>query len=530
MHWRYRWLVNVSAVLMLGVTIGAQRLSSQQLANPGTDTWPTYNGDYSGKRFSTNKQINRNNAGALTMAWAFQPNIPAGAALKSTPLVVDGIMYFTVPDHVWAIDARSGREIWHYDYPQSEGNHIGQRGVAVSNDLLYFETPDAHLVCLTARDGKMKWNVELADVKRGYWATMAPLVIRNHVIAGVSGDENNLPGFLVSVDPLTGQMQWKWNSIPQPGEPAANTWPGMAEPGQYGGGMTWLTGTYDPDLNLLYWGTANPTPVLQGAPRRGDDLYTCSVVALDPDTGKLVWYFQPSPHDTHDWDAVMTPMLVDTEFHGAKRKLLVQASRNGYFFVLDRTSGKSLLSVPYMPINWSTGTDESGRPLAKADKDPSATGTLVEPDMEGSTNWMGPSLSPQTMLVYVSARQSYALYFTDTAHTPEGFAGDAPSVWSHSTLKALDIETGKAVWEHDLGPGKDYAGILSTAGGIVFTADNSGNLIALDAKTGTTLWHAYSGGPVTSAPISYQLDGRQYIVIGARHVLYAWTLPEASPN
>src|SRR5487761_1523441 len=276
MHRTYSLLVNYLVALMLGATIYAQAPSHKQNANLETD-WPTYNGDYSGRRFAALNQINRNNVGDLTVAWAFQINGPADAALKSTPLVVDGIMYFTVPDHVWAIDARSGREIWHYVYPQNAGNHIGQRGVAIYKDLLYFETPDAHLVCLTARDGRVKWNIELADVKRGYWATMAPLVIHNHVIAGVSGDENNLPGFLESVDPLTGQMQWKWNSIPKPGDPAANTWPGMTEPGQYGGGMTWMTGTYDAGLNLLYWGTANPTPVFQGVPRRGNNLYTCSI-------------------------------------------------------------------------------------------------------------------------------------------------------------------------------------------------------------------------------------------------------------
>ncbi|MHB1936406.1 MAG: acido-empty-quinoprotein group A [Acidobacteriaceae bacterium] len=527
MHRTHSSLVNCLVALILGATIYAQAPSRKQNASLETD-WPTYNGDYSGRRFAALNQIDRNNVGDLTVAWAFQINGPADAALKSTPLVVDGIMYFTVPDRVWAIDARSGREIWHYVYPQNGGNHIGQRGVAIYKDLLYFETPDAHLLCLTARDGTVKWNVELADVRRGYWATMAPLVIHNHVIAGISGDENNLPGFLESVDPLTGQMQWKWNSIPKPGDPAANTWPGMTEPGQYGGGMTWMTGTYDAGLNLLYWGTANPTPVFQGVPRRGNNLYTCSIVAINPDTGKLQWYFQVSPHDTHDWDAVMTPMLVDAEFHGSKRKLLVQASRNGYFFVLDRVNGKCLLSVPYMPINWSAGTDKSGHPMPKASKDPSIEGTLVEPDTEGTTNWMAPSLNPETKLVYVSARQSYALYFADDSKHPEGFAGQTPSLWSHSTLKALDLGTGKAVWEHDLGPGKDYAGILSTAGGIVFTADNSGNLIALDAKTGTTLWHMYGGSFVASSPMTYEIDGRQYIAIGANHVLYAFVLPKAS--
>ena len=245
---------------------------------------------------------------------------------------MDGILYFTVPDNVWALDARSGHQIWHYAYPRGSGEHIGHRGVAMYKSYLYFLTPDAHLVSLDSRNGSVRWIMQVADSTKGYWTGMAPLVVGNHVLIGVSGDFDNLSGYIRSIDPETGATQWQWDSTPPAGTPDQTT-----------GGMTWMTGTYDPDLNLVYWGTGNPTPVLKGTTRPGDDLYTCSIVALNPDTGKLAWAFQPSPHDTHDWDAVETPVLVDGDFHGAPKKMLMQSSRNGYFFVLDRTNGKSLV-------------------------------------------------------------------------------------------------------------------------------------------------------------------------------------------
>ena len=278
----------------------AQELDAAALLKPATDTWPTYNGDYSGARYSTLEQINAKNIGQLTLAWAFRTH---GNALKSTPLEVNGILYISAPDNVWAVDARFGRQIWHYQR-QSEGDHIGHRGLGMYKNWLYFTTPDAHLVCLDAKDGKVRWDVELADVKLGYFSTMAPLVIRNHVIAGVSGDVTDVRGYLKSIDPETGETQWTWYTEPDPGQPGSETWPKDSDAILHGGGMTWMTGTYDPDLNLLYWGTGNPNPVLAGEGRPGDNLYTCSIVALNPDTGKLVWHFQPSPHDVHDWDAV----------------------------------------------------------------------------------------------------------------------------------------------------------------------------------------------------------------------------------
>jgi alcohol dehydrogenase (cytochrome c) len=301
-----------------------QELDPATLLKSATDTWPTYNGDYSGKRFSTLDQINAGNINSLTLAWVLQTH---SMTIKSTPLEVNGVLYFTVPDNVWAVDARFGRIIWRYER-KTEGDHIGHRGLAMYKNWLYFTTVDAHLICLDAKDGTRRWDIEMADPKLEYFSTMAPLVVRNHVIVGVSGDVTDIPGFLESIDPETGKIQWRWNSEPEPGQPGSETWPKDSDAILHGGGMTWMTGTYDPDLNLLYWGTGNPNPVLAGEGRPGDNLYTCSIVALNPDTGKLVWYFQPSPHDVHDWDAVETPVLFDAEFRGKPRKLLAQASRN----------------------------------------------------------------------------------------------------------------------------------------------------------------------------------------------------------
>ncbi len=512
--------------LLIGLAGYAQGLDPNALLHPPKDSWPTYNGDYSGQRFSSLRQINKDNVEFLGMAWAFQTDVNTGPGLKSTPLLVNGTLYFTEPDDVWAVDARTGQQVWHYRYRKNEGLHIGQRGLGMYRGKLYFETPDAHLLCLDARSGEVQWDVVLADVKLGYWATMAPLVIRNHVLAGVSGDFNDLHGFIDSFDADTGKLQWRWDALPKPGQPGSDTWPANTDAMQHGGGMTWVTGTYDPELNLLYWGTANPNPVLDGSTRPGDNLFTCSIVALDPDTGKLAWYFQASPHDVHDWDAVQTPVLVDGDFHGQRRKLLIQASRNGYLFVLDRTNGKALSSTPYEQINWTSGVDSLGRPAGKREKYPSAAGTLVEPDAIGATNWMSPSFNPETGLLYVDSHDSFSLYYAFSTGKPEGFGGRDLTVWSHCTLRAIDYQTGKSKWVHELGSGWNWAGVLSTAGGLVFSADVHGNILGLDAATGQTLWHAYGGGPAQAPPITYELDGRQYVVVGAHGVLYAFALPQ----
>jgi acido-empty-quinoprotein group A len=507
--------------LSLRAPLGAaQGLDPALLLKPATDTWPTYNGDYSGRRYSPLEQINASNIGSLTLAWI----LPAHLGIKSTPLEVNGILYFTAPDNVWAVDARFGREIWHYER-KSEGDHVGHRGLGMYKNWLYFTTPDAHMICLDAKDGTVRWNVELADPKLGYFSTMAPLVIRDHVIAGVSGDVTDVRGFLESLDPETGAIQWRWYTEPDPGQPGSETWPKDTDALLHGGGMTWMTGTYDPELNLLYWGTGNPNPVLVGEGREGDNLYTCSIVALNPDTGKLAWYFQPSPHDVHDWDAVETPVLFDAEFKGKQRKLLAQASRNSFFFVLDRTNGQHLLTAPFIDQTWASGVDSRGRPIAKPEAAPSPDGALVEPSSDGGTNWMAPSYDPQTGLFYVNARRIFSIFYRTAAGKAEGWGGRDRNLWANSTLRALDYRTGKVVWNHELGHGSTIAGILTTAGHLLFTADNSGNLLALDPATGKTLWHLNVGAQLVASPMTYQLDGRQYLIVPVQDNVYTFALP-----
>jgi len=499
----------------------AQGLEPAALLKPPTDTWPTYNGDYSGARFSTLDQINAGNIHSLTLAWIFQTQ---GTTIKSTPLEVNGILYFSVPDNVWAIDARFGRMIWHYER-KSEGDHIGHRGLAMYKNWLYFTTPDAHLVCLDAKDGSVRWIVELADPKLEYFSTMAPLVVHDHVIVGVSGDVTDVPGFLESIDPETGKVQWRWNTEPEPGQPGSETWPKESDAILHGGGMTWMTGTYDAELNLLYWGTGNPNPVLAGEGRAGDNLYTCSIVALNPETGKLAWYFQPSPHDVHDWDAVETPVLFDAEFKGKRRKLLGQASRNGFFFVLDRTNGEHLVTAPFIDQTWASGVDSRGRPIAKPEAAPSPDGALVEPGSDGSTNWMAPSFDPQTGLFYVNCRRLFSVFYNTVTGKAEGWGGRDRNLWANTTLRALDYRTGKVVWNHELGDRESLAGILTTAGHLLFSADNSGNLLALDPTTGKNLWHLNAGGRMQASPMTYELDRQQYLIMPVQNILYAFALP-----
>jgi alcohol dehydrogenase (cytochrome c) len=502
----------------------AQELDAAALLKPATDTWPTYNGDYSGKRFSALTQINAGNVSSLTLAWAFNTHT---SVIKSTPLEVNGILYFSAPDNVWAIDARFGREIWHYQR-QSEGDHIGHRGLGMYKNWLYFTTPDAHLICLDAKDGKERWDVELADAKLGYFSTMAPLVVRDRVIVGVSGDMTDVRGYLTSLDPETGSTQWTWYSEPDPGQPGSETWPKDSDAILHGGGMTWMTGTYDPELNLLYWGTGNPNPVMVGDGRPGDNLYTCSIVALNADTGKLVWHFQPSPHDVHDWDATQTPVLIDAEFKGKRRKLVAQASRNGFYFLLDRTNGEYLTGAPFIEQTWSTGLDAHGRPIPKPDSAPSPEGTLLTPGSDGATNWMSPSFDPQTNLFYVNARRVFSIYYRTVTGKAEGWGGRDRNLWASSTIRALDYRTGKVVWNHETGEEQNGAGILTTAGHLLFSADTSGNLLALDPVTGKTLWHLNAGGRMVASPMTYQLDGRQYLIAAVQDVLYAFALPETS--
>src|SRR4051812_33013608 len=492
-------------------TLFAQGTTPDMLLKPPKDSWPAYHGDYSGRRHSALTQITPQNVGGLALAWAYQTG--ANAQIKASPLMVDGVIYFSTPDNVYAIDARSGHQIWHYTYPPNKGFHIGSRGVSMYGEWLYFMTPDSHLISLNAKDSTVRWNVAVADSARGYWTTMSPLIVRNHVLVGVSGDFDNLTGFLKSVDPETGKTQWRWDSTPPVGTPNATT-----------GGMAWMTGTFDPSLNLIYWGTGNPTPVLAAKNRPGDNLYTCSIVALNPDTGKLAWAFQPSPHDTHDWDAVEIPVLADVSFKGKPRKLLMQASRNGYFFVLDRTTGENLLTTTFGPVNWSLGVDKKGQPIPDPAKDPTPDGRLIAPDEAGLTNYRSPSFDAKTGLFIVSAHPSYGVYFNKPADGDFGWAGADYGVWGKSVLEAIEYETGKIRWSHELGQGGAGPGVLTTDSGLIFTGDSTGNVLALRTSDGKTLWHVGQGSQMQSSPITYELDGRQYVLTTGGGLMFAYAL------
>jgi alcohol dehydrogenase (cytochrome c) len=507
-----------AAVLALCGRAAGQGLDPAALLKPAVDSWPTYHGDYSGQRHSPLTQITPANVPQLTLAWAFQTG--QSAQIKATPIVVNGILYVSTPDHLWAIDARSARQLWQYTYPENTGFHIGHRGVAAYKDSVFLTTPDAHLVALDARNGTVRWNVEIADAKKGYWSTNAPLLVRNHLLVGVAGDFDNLPGMLTSVDPETGKTQWVFYSTPPPG--TAGSMSGGAT-----GGQMWMTGTYDPELNLVFVGTGNPTPVLNGDARPGDNPWTCSIVAIHPETGKLEWGFQATPHDTHDWDASEVPVLVDGTFDGVPRKMLMQASRNGYFFVLDRANGTSLRTVPFATVNWAKGIDKAGRPIPNREKEPARDGRLVAPNEGGGTNYRSPSFDPATGLFIVSAQDSYGIYFFKPEHGAYGWAGADYGVFGRGALRAIDYRTGAIRWTHDLGDGASPAGVLTTASGVVFAGDSSGNVLALRTADGATLWHS-SIGTVGNSPITYELDGRQYIVVAGGGVLFGFVLPEGT--
>ncbi len=512
---------------LLASTLCGQSLKLSKLLDLPTDTWPTYNGDYSGRRFSPLKKINDANVNALSLSWVYRTNAGGGftGSIKATPLLVGGVLYFTVPDRVWAVDARTGREVWTFTWQSKGGIHIGNRGVGIYSNWLFFETPDCNLVSLNLKDGKERWHTPICDLDQMYFGSVAPLVINNHVITGVSGDDLDIPGYIEAHDPETGARQWRWYAHPQPGEPEAKTWP-STEAMLHGGGMTWGATTYDPELNLLYFGTGNPQPVIAGKGRMGDNLYTESVVAINPDTGKLKWYFQPSPHDTHDWDAIEIPVLIDGEIGGQKRKLVAQASRNGYFFLLDRTNGKNILTTPFAKANWANGVDAKGQPIPNPAKMPQIDGALVAPNQSGAANWPPPSFSPDTGLFYINATDAYSVYYIfDDDDKPEGWAGNDRGGWSKSTLRAIDYRTGKIKWSHPWeGPGGARSGVLSTAGNLVFAADSANNFVALNAANGNILWHASLGAGVSNGPIAYELDGTQYIVVAAGDQLFGFAL------
>ncbi len=509
--------------LVLSVPVRGQGpggVAPATFVKPAVTNWPTYNGDYSGRRFSTLTQITADNVSSLSLAWMSRLTPPG--VIKGTPLMANGVMYVTLANHVWAMDARTGREIWHYAWAGTRGG--ANRGVAISGDSLYFETPDCHLVSLAIADGTERWRKQICDTDLFYYGTVAPVAVKNHIVAGVSGDDLDVPGFLQSHDPVTGEVQWRWWVVPQKmGDPGSETWPNE-EAMKHGGGMTWQPVTYDPDLNLIYVTTGNPQPVIAHKNRAGANLFTASIVALNPDTGKMAWYFQSSPHDTHDWDATQTPVLFDGEIDGRPRKLLAQAARNGHFFVLDRATGKALVSSEFVKTNWTLGYDAKGQPIPNPAKMPQLDGALVSPNQGGATNWPPPSFSPTTGLFYVSATRAFSVYYVyDPDDNPQGWGGTDRGGYSESMIQAVDYRTGKVRWSHKW-EGNARSGLLSTAGNVLFTTGPSNDLVALNATTGEALWHAGLNASVANGPITYELDGLQYVIVGAGDTLWAFVM------
>jgi alcohol dehydrogenase (cytochrome c) len=509
-----RKLIPLASFLCLaGLPLGAQNVDPHELLRPPTEGWFTYHGSYNGERHSSLSEITPENVNRLQTVWSFT----ASQQLKASPIVADGVIYITAPDNLWAVDAHTGKELWHHQHTKNNAFHIGHRGAAIYKDTVFLTTPDCHLIALSTKNGEVKWDVLIADSSKGYWSTNAPLVIRDHVIVGVAGDFDNLPGLLRAFDAGTGKPQWSFYSTPPQGQNEPKS-------GGATGGQMWNTGTYDPDLNLMFVGTGNPTPVLNGAARPGDNPWTCSIVALNPDTGKLAWGFQVSPHDTHDWDAAEVPVLVDAVFNGEPRKLLLQASRNGYFFVLDRTDGKDLLTKPFAAVNWSKGIDAQGRPIPNPAKEPHPDGVLVAPDEGGGTNFWPPSFDPKTGLFLVNAKDGYGIYFFKPEHGAYGWAGADYGLASRGFLRAIDYRTGKIVWEHAYARGSSSAGILTTATDLTVTGDGATNVLALRTSDGSLLWHQ-NIGHVGGAPVTFEMGGKQYLLVTGGNTLRAFALP-----
>ena len=493
--------------------------------------WLTYGGNYYSQRFSGLKQITPKNVGTLKAAWFYQPSRPAGN-VETSPIVVDGIMYVTEPPStVTALDAHTGNKLWTWSPILKNVVAIGlfqtNRGVAVLGDTVYVATIDAHLGALDAKSGAGRWNVVGADNKMGYAITGPPLAIDGKIIIGTGGSEAAVRGLLDCFDAKTGKRLWRIWTVPAEGEPGSETWGGSLPEG----GTTWNNGAYDPKLNLVYWGTGNPAPDWNGKERPGDNLYTCSLLAIDPDTGKVKWHFQFSPHETHDWDASEPPVLFDGVIAGKPRRLLGFANRNAFYYVLDRETGEFITGIPYAKQTWAKGLDAKGRPINLPDTDPSPEGTLVFPSITGAVNWTSPSYSPITKLFYVDAREMGSYYVESSAKWevgkfPAGGGGERALSGddAYGAIRALDGTTGKMKWEFRL-HSPSWVGTLATAGGLVFSGSDEGNFFALDAETGKPLWDMNLGASIRSNPVTYAVDGKQYVFVTAGTTYFVFSLP-----
>ena len=558
------FLLTASLVALPIVLAGQGRgIAPEELLKPLGEQWTTHNGDYSGRRYSALKQIDQTTVKNLTLAWVTQvsegnaspfggrgggrggpgaPRLIVGGegtgeypsfgppTIKASALMIDGTIYISAPDNVWALDARDGRELWHYFWKTRGGTHIASRGVGMWNDYLYVETPDNYLVSLEAKTGKERWHKVIADFSLQYFSTTAPMVIGNHVIAG-TGNDIDAPGFLQSFDPDTGDLQWKLYTVPMnPGDPGVETWPSL-DAARHGGAQPWMPGAYDPETKLYIFGTGNPTPAYTAGRGEGDNLFTCSLVAVNVDTGKMAWYYQTSPHDMHDWDSAQVPVLFDARINGRMRKLVSTAARNGYFFTLDRVTGEPIATEKYGKFtNWVKGEDNKQQPKRDPEKDPSIGGSIVSPPAGGTINWQPPAYNPDTGLFYVAEHNAYSIFYL-TDPDPRGSMGlggkEEVRVGSGgSFLTAIEPKSGKIAWRREFPSifgGGGGGGMLTTAGGLVFTGDAGGNLVAYDAAKGAPLWHARVGN-ITNPPQTWMLDGKQYVTVAAEDTLYTFTL------
>ena len=512
-------------------------------AEPGA--WLHYNGTYSSIHYSGLDQISSANAGRLGLQWVFQAR--SLEKFETTPLVVDGVMYLTeAPNNIVALDPSTGRLFWIYEHKLPERTYpcCGRvnRGVAILDDMLYFGTHDAKLLAIDARTGRLKWETTVTDYRQGYALAHAPLAIKDKVIVGTAGGELGIRGFLAAYDAKTGKEIWRFKIIPEPGEPGNETWGG--DSWKHGGGSIWLTGSYDPELNLTYWGSGNPGPDWNPSVRPGDNLYTDCALALDADTGKLKWHFQFTPHDEWDWDAVQVPVLVDMEWKGRPRKLMLWANRNGFYYVLDRATGEFLLGKPFVKQNWSQGLDEKGRPIKIPGRGPSRQGTQTWPGVQGGTNWYAPSFSPRTGLFYLTAWENYhSTYYTWDQEYEQGkwcvgggVKAPVPPTSreriqtrgaedGYATIRALDPLKGNMVWEYPM-QNMSESGLLTTAADLLFSGNREGHFFVLDARTGKQLWTRYLGGQVIASPVTYLVNGKQYVSIAAGSALFTFGLSD----